>query len=143
MEHIRPTADEGTRAETHGKNRALLRRKKAFGLRVAVAVGVLVLVAAACSSSKSTNSSSTNSGQGSTAGSSSGLKGAPIKIGYIEDAVSLGSGTSEPYTIPALHAWVQWTNANGGIDGHTVELLSDREANNPGLGPHRCAEARA
>jgi branched-chain amino acid transport system substrate-binding protein len=133
MEHISLPADEVYRAEPNGRKTMLLRTRKAFGLRVAIGLGALVLVAAACSSSKSTNSSSTNNSQGSTAGSSSGLKGAPIKIGYIEDAVSLGSGTSEPYTIPALNAWVQWTNAHGGMNGHPVQLLSMRETNNPGL----------
>jgi branched-chain amino acid transport system substrate-binding protein len=133
MEHIRPTANEVTRAEPHGKKTTSPRGRKAFGLRVAIGVGALVLVAAACSSSKSPNSSSTSTGQGSTAGSTSGLKGAPVKIGYIEDAVSLGSGTSEPYTIPAFRAWVDWTNAHGGINGHPVQLFADRESNNPGI----------
>jgi branched-chain amino acid transport system substrate-binding protein len=133
MDHIGPTADEVTRAEPEGKKRTSVRVWRALGLRVAVGLSALLLVAAACSSSKSTNSSSSSNSQGSTAGSSSGLKGAPVKIGYIEDAVSLGSGTSEPYTIPALNAWVQWTNAHGGINSHPVQLLSMRESNNPGL----------
>lgn len=87
-----------------------------------MSLGALALVAAACSSSKPTSS-----GQGSSA------KGTPFKIGYIEDAVSLGSGTTEPYTIPAFRAWVDWTNAHGGINGHPIQLMADREPSNPGV----------
>jgi branched-chain amino acid transport system substrate-binding protein len=95
---------------------------------LALGLGALALIAAACSSSKHSSSQP-------PAGSAppSGPNGTPFKIGYIEDAVSLGSGTSEPYTIPAFRAWVDWTNAHGGINGHPVQLFADREPNNPGV----------
>jgi branched-chain amino acid transport system substrate-binding protein len=93
-----------------------------------LAFGALALVGAACSSSKSSGGGST----GAT-NAANGPKGTPFKIGYIEDAVSLGSGTSEPYTIPAFRAWVDWTNAHGGINGHPIQLIADREPNNPGV----------
>ena len=99
--------------------------RKRVGVRVAIVLVGLALVAAACSSSKSSG--------GGSGGGTSGLKGAPFKIGYIEDAVSLGSGTTEPYTIPAFRSWVDWTNAHGGINGHPVQLIADREPSNPGI----------
>ena len=59
--------------------------------------------------------------------------GTPIKIGYIENAVSLGAGSVNPYTIPAFQAWAKWQNANGGINGHPVEVVVQREPDNPGI----------
>jgi branched-chain amino acid transport system substrate-binding protein len=91
-------------------------------------VAALALVASACGSSKSSSSS-----PGTSAPAGSAPKGTPFKIGYIEEAVSLGSGSSEPYTIPAFRAWVDWANAHGGINGHPIDLIADREPSNPGI----------
>ena len=96
-------------------------------LRMASILCALALVAGACGSSSKSSGGTQGGGGGSQP------KGAPFKIGYIEDAVSLGSGSVNPYTIPAFDAWVKWTNANGGINGHPVELLTRREPNNPGV----------
>jgi branched-chain amino acid transport system substrate-binding protein len=76
------------------------------------------------------------SAQGASASSVRALRatsGAPIKIGYIENAVSLGAGSVNPYTIPAFQAWAKWQNANGGINGHPVEVVVQREPDNPGI----------
>ena len=59
--------------------------------------------------------------------------GQPFKIGYIEKAVSLGAGSNNPYTIPAFQAWAKWQNANGGINGHPVQVMVQREPSNPGI----------
>jgi branched-chain amino acid transport system substrate-binding protein len=105
---------------------------RAGRVRLTALVGVLALLAAACSSSsKSTGSTSgTTSAAGATGG---GSHGAPFKIGYIEDAVSLGAGANNPYTIPAFQAWAKWQTANGGINGHPVQVVVEREPNNPGV----------
>jgi branched-chain amino acid transport system substrate-binding protein len=95
---------------------------------VGLVVAALVAVAA-CSSSS--HSKSTSGSQGT--GSGPAPTGTPFKIGYIEDAVSLGAGGNNPYTIPVFQAWVKWINANGGINGHPVQVLVKREPNNPGV----------
>ena len=59
--------------------------------------------------------------------------GQPFKIGYIEEAVSLGAGSNNPYTIPPFQAWAKWQNANGGINGHPIQVLVQREPSNPGI----------
>ncbi len=59
--------------------------------------------------------------------------GKPVKIGYIEEAVSLGAGANNPYTIPAFQAWAKWQNANGGIGGHPIQVIVQREPSNPGI----------
>ncbi len=59
--------------------------------------------------------------------------GKPVKIGYIEEAVSLGAGSNNPYTIPAFQAWAKWQNANGGIGGHPIQVIVEREPSNPGI----------
>lgn len=106
--------------------------RKRFGVvRLGALVGALALLAAACGSSSKPASSAGNAS--ATGGGGSAPKGAPIKVGYIEDAVSLGAGSNNPYTIPAFTAWVKWQNAHGGINGHPVQLLVQREPNNPGV----------
>src|SRR3974377_472116 len=89
-----------------------VRRSRTFGVRLALGLGVLGLIAAACSSSSKPSGSQAPTGSQAP----SGPNGTPFKIGYIEDAVSLGSGTSEPYTIPAFRAWVAWNNAHAGAN---------------------------
>jgi branched-chain amino acid transport system substrate-binding protein len=73
------------------------------------------------------------SSQGASAALAKTASGTPIKIGYIENAVSLGAGSVNPYTIPAFQAWAKWQNANGGINGHPVKVLVQREPDNPGI----------
>ena len=77
-----------------------------------------------CSSSLGASAASTNVLSKSSA---------PIKIGYIENAVSLGAGSTNPYTIPAFQAWAKWQNVNGGINGHQIKVLVEREPDNPGV----------
>jgi branched-chain amino acid transport system substrate-binding protein len=109
-----------------------MRARRGLGVSMA-AVAALVLVASACGSSKSSSNTSATSTAGSAPAAGSTSKGAPFKIGYIEEAVSLGSGSSEPYTIPAFQAWVDYANAHGGINGHQVNLIAMREPSNPGI----------
>ena len=63
----------------------------------------------------------------------SAASGKPVKIGYIEEAVSLGAGSNNPYTIPAFQAWAKYQNANGGLNGHPIEVVVQREPSNPGI----------
>jgi len=107
---------------------------------------VAALAMAGCLSSQGTSAPSTTSGgRGGTVLVSSvralrsndvlakKASSTPFKIGYIEEAVSLGAGSSNPYTIPAFQAWAKWQNANGGIGGHPIQVVVQREPANPGI----------
>lgn len=48
---------------------------------------------------------------------------APIKIGAIHDLTGPTADVGTPYA-DGLKAYVEWKNANGGIDGHPIELVS-------------------
>ncbi|MCI0713331.1 MAG: ABC transporter substrate-binding protein [Chloroflexi bacterium] len=50
-------------------------------------------------------------------------EGEPIKIGAIFDLTGPTSDVGQFYA-PGLVAYIDWLNANGGIEGHPVELLS-------------------
>jgi branched-chain amino acid transport system substrate-binding protein len=89
------------------------RRMKAMIVLIAAAP---VLALAACSPS---GTSAASAGPASAAAQ---LKGAPIVIGSIcscsgSEAASIG-GVSQ-----TLQAWQDYTNANGGINGHPVKLI--------------------
>ena len=50
--------------------------------------------------------------------------GTPIKIGYISQG-QIGPTVIDE--IPVFSAWVKWTNADGGLDGHPVQLITATE----------------
>jgi branched-chain amino acid transport system substrate-binding protein len=99
-----------------------------------------VLLAGACGSSKSSSSATTSSGGAATTsgsgsatttgGSGGSASGSPFVIGSISDvtgAEASSLGTSEK----AVQAWADWTNDNGGINGHKVKLISEDTGFNP------------
>lgn len=97
-------------------------------------LGVLVMLAgvAACSSSSKSSASKTSpsTGLGSTSSSASPT-GSPIKLGMICTCSGVfASTTAGPSDV--FHAWVNSTNASGGIDGHTIDLKFMDDAGNPG-----------
>jgi branched-chain amino acid transport system substrate-binding protein len=88
----------------------------------AVATAAALLMAA-CSSG------STSSGEDQSAG----LKGAPIVLGSLCSctgplAASLGKSKD------VIAAWAKWTNANGGINGHPVKVITYDDGQNPTKG---------
>jgi branched-chain amino acid transport system substrate-binding protein len=100
---------------------------------VAVTIAIGALGLSACgSSSKATSTPATTTSAAAGGGSSSspaGAKptGAPIKIG----TVGVYSGFSSETSLPdpqALQAWVDYTNDNGGINGHPVQLIVKDDA---------------
>ena len=114
--------------------------RKTVGAALVAAIAVLVLSACGSSSSKSASSStpastaasssggSTSTGSGAASGSSA--KGAPIKLGTIATcsgplASSLGGAC------PTMKAWASYVNANGGINGHPVQMTVLDDANSP------------
>lgn len=101
------------------------RMRKVFALLLA---GVVMSGLAACGSSKSgggTTAASDDSGGGgsvsTTAATGSAPSGAPIKIGTICTCSGpVGAGLAG--VRPMMQAWVKWTNAHGGLNGHPVQL---------------------
>jgi branched-chain amino acid transport system substrate-binding protein len=97
---------------------AKLTSRSAF-TRTALLAGVLAaaLGLAACSSSSS-SSGATASGTSAAAAP----KGALIKIGVI-GSLSGPQASSSDQGATVAPAWADWINANGGIDGHPVQVI--------------------
>jgi len=80
-------------------------------LAIAV-IAVLTLAAAACGDDDNSSSATTVSQP----------TGTPIKVGMMNPTTN----TSAPPDLAspaAANAWAQWTNANGGINGHPVQII--------------------
>jgi branched-chain amino acid transport system substrate-binding protein len=76
-------------------------------------------------SSSSASSSSSNGG-----GSSPGPTGSVIKIGIIQSNTgSQASSSNQGNTVGP--AWADWVNANGGLNGHRVQVISVDDAGDP------------
>jgi len=56
-------------------------------------------------------------------GGATGGEKEPIKVGAIHDLTGATADVGTPYA-DGLKAYVEWRNANGGIDGHPIELTS-------------------
>ncbi len=56
--------------------------------------------------------------------------GAPIKIGWLGQIVG---GQEDLDGYGAFTAWVDWTNAHGGINGHPIQLFLKREPGDAGM----------
>jgi len=113
-----------------------LRKHRRRSLAFAGAACALLLLAA-CSSSKSSSTATTTAGTaaaGSTAPAANQPTGSPIVIG------TLGALSGPTYAqlgdeqdlSSTPKAWVAWTNAHGGIDGHPVKLDIIDDAGDPG-----------
>jgi branched-chain amino acid transport system substrate-binding protein len=99
---------------------AKLTSRSAF-TRTALLAGVLAaaLGVAACSSSSSSSGSSGATASGTSAAAP---KGALIKIGVIGSLTGAQASSSDQGATVAP-AWADWVNANGGIDGHPVQVI--------------------
>jgi branched-chain amino acid transport system substrate-binding protein len=95
-------------------------------------VTTIALLLAACSSSKKSAPEPTTpaAGGSSTAASSAPPAGAPFKIGFI---CACGTGLAAIDGIRIMNVWEKWANANGGINGHPVQLVTAVEPGNPGI----------
>lgn len=120
--------------------------------RLAAPLGAaaVVLIAAACSSSSTstgasgpatgtsgtpaTSSSTPASGSSSpaTGSSTSAATGTPYVIGNI-GTFSGAYASSDIGAHEAMDAWVKYTNAHGGINGHPVKMIQDDDQLNAGL----------
>jgi branched-chain amino acid transport system substrate-binding protein len=94
--------------------------------RSVTALAVVAVLIAGCSSSgKKTDGAGSTSGSGSSAAA-----GTPIKIGSLGYWSGVTASQSTPYR-DAVIAWSKSVNANGGINGHPVEVIVKDDANNP------------
>lgn len=98
--------------------------------RTALLAGLLAaaLGLAACSSSSSSSSTTTASSSSSSPGAAAtgtsvaAPKGAPIKVGVI-GSLSGPQASSSDQGATVAPAWAAWINANGGLDGHPVQVI--------------------
>jgi branched-chain amino acid transport system substrate-binding protein len=109
--------------------------KRTPGKPVVRAIGLAAAAAsllAACSSSgnASTKTSSAPAGGGGASSSAPALTGSPIKIGLIVEltGAQASSGDQGGTVAPA---WAKWVNANGGINGHPVEVIPADDGGDP------------
>jgi ABC-type branched-subunit amino acid transport system substrate-binding protein len=116
----------------HRKN-AVKRRRRRLGGAGVLAVGVLLL-ATACGSSGSGSGASSNS---ATAGTGAAASGSALKI------MTFGQFQASTFSYPegrdAILAAVQYYNANGGFNGHKVEVSVCNDQGNPNLA-RQCAQ---
>lgn len=97
----------------------------------AAILAAVVMLIAACSSSSGSGGSSSSGASAPTVNSK--LTGAPIVIGSIcscsgpqSAALVLLKGT--------MNAWVSWTNAHDGVNGHPVKLIFKDDGLDPAAG---------
>jgi len=92
---------------------------------LALAAVVMVSGLAACSSSSKKSTTTTTTGGGSAAPT-----GTPIVIGQLETQSS-GTAGNTKVGQTTLTAWVDWTNAHGGLNGHPVKLITKNDNADP------------
>jgi branched-chain amino acid transport system substrate-binding protein len=102
---------------------AKLTSRSAF-TRTALLAGVLAaaLGVAACSSSSGSSSSSSSGAAASGTSAAAAPKGATIKIGVIGSLTGAQASSSDQGATVAP-AWAAWVNANGGLNGHPVQVI--------------------
>jgi branched-chain amino acid transport system substrate-binding protein len=111
--------------------------KRTFGHPLIRTIGLVATAAsvlAACSSSSTDSGGKTSAGASTAGGSTSAAKPAPtgstIKIGLIStlSGAQASSGNQGSVVAPA---WAKWVNANGGIAGHPVQIISEDDGSDP------------
>jgi branched-chain amino acid transport system substrate-binding protein len=111
------------------------RGRPRMGLSALAAASAIMLLLAGCSSSKhsGTGSAASNPRSNPTNAPGGGVAtGSTIAIGV---SIPLSTGPQGPVnsdTKATLTAWQEWTNANGGINGHPVKVIALDDMGNPG-----------
>ncbi|MGF7233539.1 MAG: ABC transporter substrate-binding protein [Frankia sp.] len=102
---------------------------RSSGSKLAIGLAALALAGSACGSSGSgsggSTSGSTSSGQQAT--------GSTWVLGDVGSFSGRASSTLAP-TKKAMQAWVSWTNAHGGINGHQIKVVYGDDQNDPSIG---------
>jgi branched-chain amino acid transport system substrate-binding protein len=106
--------------------------------RTAGVVAAAVALLAGCNSSDSGGTSASPSGNDASAAANvsqaaeaaAKLTGSPIKIGLMStlSGPQASAGSQGAAVAPA---WAAWVNANGGINGHPVEVISEDDGGDP------------
>ena len=98
-----------------------------------VCVGSVGLVLSACSSSHKAASTGTTAAAGAagSSGTTVAASGTVIPIGIIESQTNPAVPGKVTLGTDTVTAWVDWTNAHGGIGGHPVKLYSANDNNDP------------
>jgi branched-chain amino acid transport system substrate-binding protein len=107
-----------------------VRAKSVF--RALAVMGTVAVLAAACSSSSknSSGSTATSAPSGSAAGSSGSGNKASITVAMLNETSGEFASQFSP-NVPGVQAWVDYENANGGIDGHHINLKVYDNQSNP------------
>lgn len=108
-------------------------------LRSAVGRSVVGLVALALATSACSGGSGSGSADGATSGSDAGCAassqatGSTWVLGDVGSFSGRASSTLGP-TKQAMQAWVCWTNAHGGVNGHQIKVVYGDDQNDPSTG---------
>src|SRR3954467_12040931 len=103
-------------------------------IRTAGLVAATAALVAGCSSSSggstSPGASTSPAGDVGSASAAAKLTGSPIKIGLMStlSGPQASSGNQGAVVAPA---WAAWINANGGINGHPVQVISEDDGGDP------------
>src|SRR5215210_751313 len=99
--------------------------------RAALLMLVLAVFAAGCGSDSEDSGSGASSGGGTQATKGPALKGDPLRVGVI-CACSGPTASGTTGGVPKLiDAWEEYTNNNGGINGHPVKAILVDTKNDP------------
>jgi len=102
-------------------------RRPVVGLLTAAAVASLLAACGSSSSSSSTAASGTATAASSSAPAGSNASGSPIVVGTI--CSCSGFAAASLADVPAVvSAWTKYVNANGGINGHPVQVKLEDDA---------------
>ena len=98
-------------------------------LRTAGIAAVVAALVAGCSSKSGSAVPNTSGGAGAASASST-LTGTPVKIGLIASLTgSQASSSDQAATVGP--AWAEWVNANGGLNGHPVQIIVEDDGGDP------------
>ena len=61
-------------------------------------------------------------------------EGTPIKIGFVGTQTGATLGQASTQVADAMDAWVKYTNANGGVNGHPLKLFIKDDKGDPAVG---------
>jgi branched-chain amino acid transport system substrate-binding protein len=104
------------------------KRRRALVRSAGIAAAVVALLAGCSGNGVSDDSNGSGSSGGS--GSSASLPGNPIKIGVI-GSLSGAQASSSVQVGTVAPAWADWVNANGGLNGHPVQVIVEDDGGDP------------
>lgn len=97
------------------------------------AASAALLVAACSSTSSGSSSSATSPAAAGTASSVAGGTKSALLLG-VDGGWSGPTSESALPELAGVKAWAAWVNAQGGLDGHPVQLIVEDDQGNPATG---------